>query len=280
MSDRLNRVIFMLKEDLGVILSIAFGMFLFILFFEPFAPEKFDRNNMLLFDAGFGVIVYLYIVLVRVGFHSFIQNFEQSNHEANLPYFFGGFIMIVLSSVTFAFYLRYVGSVNVSFFLMFKVIIICFVPPVILFLNDSRKELYQQNELLIQEKKLLQKEVEKLEDDYLNKSIEFVSENKNDNLTLVIANTVYIKSADNYVEIAYKEDEEYKKKLIRTTLKNIELQIRPYPNFIRCHRSCIVNFHYIEKLDKNYGNHWITLTGFHEQIPVSRQYLLRVKESI
>ena len=157
MSDRLNRVIFMLKEDLGVILSIAFGVFLFILFFEPFAPEKFDRNNMLVFDAGFGVIVYLYIVLVRVGFNRFIQNYEQSNHEANLPYFFGGFITIVLSAVTFAFYLRFVGSVNISFFLMFKVIIICLLPPVILFLNDSIKELNQQNESAYSGKEIIAK---------------------------------------------------------------------------------------------------------------------------
>jgi DNA-binding LytR/AlgR family response regulator len=95
----------------------------------------------------------------------------------------------------------------------------------------------------------------------------------------LIADVAFIKSADNYVEIVYVEGDTYKKKLIRNTLKNIELQIKQYSNFIRCHRISIVNFHFIEKLNSNYGNHWITIKGYEEHIPVSRQYLLKLKES-
>jgi len=71
-----------------------------------------------------------------------------------------------------------------------------------------------------------------------------------------------------------------RKKLIRNTLKNIEFFIKQYSNFIRCHRTCIVNMHYIEKLHQDYSSHWITIKGSNEKIPVSRQYLLKLKEAL
>ena len=279
MNKKLNQLIYLLKEDMRIFLSISFGVFLFVLFFQPFLLDRFDFSNRLLFVAGLGAIVFLFMVLVRIAFPWLIQNYDQSNHEPVLPYYIGSFIILALSSVGFAFYLHYVGLVSISFYIMFKVVLICLAPPVSLRLYDAVKELKQQNESLIKEKEIIQKQIEKYEDDYLNKSIEFISENSTGNLNLLITDIAFIKSADNYVEIAYKEGDDFKKKLMRNTLKNIEQQIKPYSNFIRCHRICIVNTHYIEKLNRNYNNHWLTIKGYNEQIPVSRQYLLKLKET-
>ena len=94
-----------------------------------------------------------------------------------------------------------------------------------------------QNESANREKKTVQKQIEKYEEDYLNKSVEFISENITENFSLLIAEVVLIRSADNYVEIVYKEGDTFKKKLIRNTMKNIEQQIKQYSNFLRCHRA-------------------------------------------
>ena len=222
----------------------------------------------------------MFIFLVRVVFRWIIRNQLNSDNTSVINIYLDGILILTLSSVAFAFYLRYVGLVHLSFYIVFKIVIICFVPPVILRFYDLIKELRQQNELLISEKKKIQNKVEKLEEDNLNKSIEFISENKAEILTLLIAEIAFIRSADNYVEIVYKQDNNFKKNLIRNTLKNIELQLKEYSNFIRCHRICIVNRHYIEKLSKSYNNHWITIRGYKEQIPVSRQYLLKLKEAL
>ncbi|MCX6256970.1 MAG: LytTR family DNA-binding domain-containing protein [Bacteroidia bacterium] len=270
----------LLKKDLGLLLSISFGVFLFILFFQPFSLDSFDFNNRLLFIAGLAAIVFLFMVLIRTVLPWIINDYDQSKHEQYLPSYILNFSILVLSSVAFAFYLHYVGFVSISFYVMFKVVIICIAPSLALWLYDALNGLRQQNESLIREKEVIQKHVEKYEEDYLNKSIEFVSENSAENLNLLIADIAFIKSADNYVEIVFKEGDHFKKKLIRNTLKNIEQQIRPYSNFIRCHRICIVNRHYIEKLDRNYHNHWLTIKGYSEQIPVSLQYLVKLKEAI
>jgi DNA-binding LytR/AlgR family response regulator len=280
MNNKLDQLVQLLNEKLRLLLSISFGIFLFILFFQPFPIDRFDFNDNLLFVAGFGAIVFLFMFLLRVAIPWMIKKSHQTVNEPVLTSYLSGFIILALCSVAFVFYLRYVGFVSISFYIVFKVVLTCLAPPVALKLYDVNKELIQQNESLISERKTIQKQVEKYEEDNLNKSIEFISETGTENLTLLIAEVVFIQSADNYIEIAYMDGDNFKKMLIRNTLKNIELQIKQYSNFIRCHRTCIINMHYIEKLNQDYSSHWITLKGYHEKIPVSRQYLLKLKETL
>jgi DNA-binding LytR/AlgR family response regulator len=280
MNKKLDLFIDELKEELSLLLSISFGIFLFVLFFQPFPFIDFDFNNSLLFVGGLGAIVFLIMVLVRITFPWIFKRNIPEDHKLVLPAYFNSFIILLLSSAAFVFYLRYVGKVNITFFITFKVIIICIAAPLILWIHDLIYDLKQQNELLDVEIKIIQKQVDKFEDDILNKSIEFPSENYSENISLRISEVALIKSADNYVEIVYKEGEAFKKKLIRNTLKNIEIQVKQYSNFLRCHRICIVNLHYIEKLSRRNHNHWLTIKGFEEPVPVSRQYLLKLKEAV
>jgi DNA-binding LytR/AlgR family response regulator len=280
MSNKLDHFINDLKEELGLLLSISFGVFLFVLFFQPFPFSNFDFNNTLLFVGGLACIIFLIMVVGRLTIPGVFQRTNPDSHALVLPSYFIGFLILILSSVAFVFYLRYVGMVRITFFITVKAILICLVPPIILGLFDLINDLKQQNEILLVEKKIMQKQVDKYQEDILNKSIEFPSENSSDKLSLKISEVALIKSADNYVEIVYKDGETFKKRLIRNTMKNIEFQIKQYNNFLRCHRVCIVNLHYIERLNRSNHNHWLTIKGFEEPVPVSRQYLLKLKEAV
>jgi DNA-binding LytR/AlgR family response regulator len=277
MSDtNLDHLIVLIKKELRLLLSISFGIFLFVLFFEPFTLDRFDFNNRLIFVAGLAGIIFLLMAVVRVILRWFIPEYGQPNHEP-LSYM-GGFAILALSSVAIAFYLRYVGETEISFYIMFKVLLICLAPPVVLRLSDLFQELKQQNESLLSQKETIQNRVRQYEDDYLNKSIEFTSDNHSENLVLPVAEVVLMKSADNYVEVVYREGDSFKKKLLRTTLRNIEQQTKPYSNFTRCHRTSIVNTFYVERLHRKFNNHWLTIKGYPKEIPVSRQYLLKLRE--
>jgi DNA-binding LytR/AlgR family response regulator len=163
---------------------------------------------------------------------------------------------------------------------MFKVVLICFAPPVALRLYDLIKRLKFENESLQEQQSIFQKQLSKNEEENLNQLVELVSENLAEKLSLPVKDIAFIKSADNYVEIVYKEVGQFKKKLLRNTLKNIEQQLKPFPDFLRCHRICIVNKQHIDKLNKVYSNHWLTIKDYKEKIPVSRQYLIKLKEAV
>lgn len=278
--NKLDQLIFLIKKDIGLYLGISFGIFLFILFFQPFPIEKFDINNNLLFVAGLAAIIYLFLILIRIVLRWVSSSNEEIYLEPLIHSDVDDLIIWVLSSVSVAFYLRYVGSVSISFFIMFKIAFICFIPPLITRLYDQIKMLRQENESLVNEKVSILQKVEEFRNDYQNKSIEFSSDYGNEKLTLPIADVVLLKSADNYVEIIYLEENNLKKKLIRNTLRNIEQQIRPYSNFIRCHRTAIVNIYHIEELNLKYSNYFLSIREYDEQIPVSRQYLLKIRENI
>jgi hypothetical protein len=278
--NKLNQLIQLLNEKLRLFLSISIGVFLFILFFQPFPLIRFDFNNRLIFTGGFGAIVFLFMFIVLIALPWLFLKKSPKNDIIHYPSSINGFFIFLLSSVAFAFYLRYVGGVGITFFIMSKIIFICLVPPVILRLYDVIADLKYQNEKLISEKKTFLHQIDECQENNLNASIEFVSETNTDNLSLQVAEIAFIKSADNYVEIAYYEQDKLIKKLIRNTLKNIELQLKQYASFIRCHRTCIVNTHFIEKLNKSFNSYWIKISGYDEQIPVSRQYLLKLKESL
>jgi DNA-binding LytR/AlgR family response regulator len=277
---KVEQLIDNLKEEFGLLFSLSLGIFLFILFFQPFTINNFDFNNSLLFVGGSGVIVFIVMCLVRIIIPWIFRKKDEEIKRLLLPSFFNGFIILVITSLAFVFYIRYVGLVSITFFLTIRIILICLVPPVLLGLYDYIDELKRHNELLVIERKSIQKQIGKYEEELLNKSIEFISENASENFSLLIAEVAFIRSADNYVEIVYKEGDVFKKKLIRNTLRNIELQLKQYTNFIRCHRICIVNLYYIEKLIRNNNNHWLIIKGYDEQVPVSRQYLLKLKEAL
>jgi DNA-binding LytR/AlgR family response regulator len=279
-STKLNQLIDLIKQDFMLLLSIAVGVFLFILFFQPFPLERFDFNNRLIFVAGLGGIIFFFMLVIRIIVPWSVQSYKSGKQEIELPSYVGGFTILTLSSIGFAFYLNYVGLVTITFHIMFKVVLICLAPPVALRLYDVIHELRQQNILLIKEQDIIQRQIDKYQEEQENKPIEFLSENSNEKINLYLIDVAFIKSADNYVEIVYKEGDELKKKMIRNTLKHIEHQLKLYPAFVRCHRTFIVNTLHVESLQRKINNHILKLKGYKENIPVSRQYLLKLKEAI
>ncbi|MGE5426574.1 MAG: LytTR family DNA-binding domain-containing protein [Methylococcaceae bacterium] len=280
MNKKLEQILLLIKEDRKLFLKISFGVFLFILFFQPFALEHFDFNNRLLIIAGMAIIVFLSMALVKAALIWIIKSESQTFQDPTMLSYLGGFIIMVMDSIALAFYLRYVGNVSITFYTMFKIILISLSTPVVLVISYEIIDLKQQIALLTEQKVNTKKVLQDQKQNYLSESIVFTSDNSTDNLTLHVSDVTLIKSADNYVEIAFMENKLIRKKLIRNTLKNVEQLIKPYPNFVRCHRICIVNTLYVEKLNKKFNNYWITIKGSEEQIPVSRQYLLKLKESI
>jgi hypothetical protein len=280
MNGKNNQFTQFLNDKLRLLLGTSFGIFLFILFFQPFPIDRFDFNNRLLFVAGFGAIIFLIIFLVLFIFSRILKKKFENGNEPSSVHYLSSLIILILCTVAFAFYLRYVGSVRMSFFIIFKAILICSFPPVVIKIFEANKKLIQENASLESEMKAIQIQIDKCQEETLSRDIEFISETGSENLNLILADIIFIQSADNYVDIAFMDGDIIKRKLLRNTLKNIELQLKKYSNFVRCHRTCIINIHYIDKLQHDFSSHWITIKGYPEKIPVSRQYLLKLREML
>lgn len=255
------------------ILGVTVGIFLFLIFFLPLNPltEEFNKKTLIL--AGFGGIIFIFLMLLRIVIPSLFPKLFRPEKWSLMKEIVLHFLFLVLNSVAFSFYARYVGKIEVTFHLVVNIVLISLAPVIILiiiyeynFLKKRLQELLNQNDL-----------PEILEN---TDGIEFESENQSEHLFLFPEQIILIKSANNYIEIIYKQNEKVSRRLIRNSLKNTEKLLSKYPSLIRCHRSYIINKNCIQNIQKGAEGLKLSLFDYSFEINVSRQYVLKVKEAL
>ena len=96
------------------------------------------------------------------------------------------------------------------------------------------------------------------------------SENSKDNLAME-ANELYcIAAADNYVEVYYLSENKPVKKLMRTTMRSVQSNLKPYSQFYRCHRAYIINLEKVKEVTGNAQGYKLILENFDVLVPVAR----------
>jgi hypothetical protein len=249
--------------------GIALGLFLFILFFQPFELDNTDVNNYILTIAGFSGITFLLIGILQIILPwSFPKRLNNKNWDLKREIILQ-FLLWGLNSVAWAFYIVYVAGVKLSMYLEVKIVLLSLAPPlIILFIKEIRSLRIQLENIKVQHREKRQEH------------IELVSENRSEKLIMESSELILIKSAENYVEVIYLAGGTWTKKLLRTTFKSIEDQLRPFSQMIRCHRTYIVNLDHVLRLHREYGRISLKMNEIEENIPVSRQYLLAIKNAL
>ncbi len=101
--------------------------------------------------------------------------------------------------------------------------------------------------------------------------IVIVSSNQKQRFQISIENLLYIKSADNYIEIFYLSNQQVNMHLMRKNLKDIEDEFGLNQSLIRCHRSYIINSNNIDHVDRLNNKVEVYIAG--EVISVSKKYV-------
>lgn len=265
-----------LKINARSIVSVSLGIFLFLLFFQPFNIQNPDFNNRLLILATFGAITLVLLSLFRLVIPSiFTKSFSEERWNVKKEIIIN-LLFVIFNSVSFSFFAKYVGRVPANFHTVINIVIMSITSAVVIVVNNRLFLLKKQVAILsgnsseVFQKPTLPKKIE----------IEFESENKSEYFKLFIGQVILIKSANNYIEVIYKNEDKVTKRLIRNTLKNTEALLKKFPEMIRCHRSCIVNKNLIQKATRGSDGLMLIMFDYNQQIHVSRQYVLQVKEAI
>ncbi|MFX1705110.1 LytTR family transcriptional regulator DNA-binding domain-containing protein [Chitinophaga sp. CC14] len=97
-------------------------------------------------------------------------------------------------------------------------------------------------------------------------------------LTLHPGKLLLMKAEDNYVQVFYISGNTISKELIRTSLKKLESYLSP-DNFVRAHRSYLVNISKVVLFKKNTKGHYLELEGLNDiSVPVSATCLTAFQE--
>jgi len=110
--------------------------------------------------------------------------------------------------------------------------------------------------------------------------VTLTGENKGDNLQLALAQLLFIKSADNYCELAIFSDNKVSNKLLRSSLTGILKQLPCHSTVHRCHRSYAVNLALVELSTGNAGGLQLLMKPIGITVPVSRSYVDVIKQAL
>jgi len=266
-----------LKINARTITSVSLGIFLFLLFFQPFEIQNPDFDNRLIILATFGAITLVLLSIFRLVIPSiFIQTFSEERWTIKKEIIID-LLFVISNSVAFSFFARYVGGVRINFPIAINIVILSISAAAVLVTINRIYMLKKQIEELSQ---YVPDDLKQKQESYKDEMIDFESENKTEFFQIPSSQVLLIKSANNYIEVLYQDAGKINKKLIRNTLKNTEEQLANYEDMIRCHRSYIVNRKHVQKLTRgNYGLE-LSLFNYSQQIHVSRQYALKVKEAL
>lgn len=280
LEDRKINLMTSLKEEFGRIFMLSFGVFLFILFFQPFPLGMLDYNDRLIYVTGFGVIEFVFACLVLVIVPMIVPKWFMVGEWESGPPLLLSLTLILITSTAFSFYIRFVGKVPLTFYIVFKVVLVCLLPILSLIFLYKNKSLENIIIILKEQNKNLKQKVRTFEDKVNDEIIKIETSNKSEQFVLKHKDIIAVKSADNYIEVFYLINDSVEKKLLRNTLKSVESQLADHSDFIRCHRTSLVNTAHIVKLARNYSGYYLKMKYLEEIIPVSRQYLEQVRASL
>lgn len=256
-----------------LIIAFLFGVFTFmeIWLYQPFDTSEYHASGKNVFLSGYGVVVTLsYILSYAVPLILYLKIYGQKKwnwfKESGVLVLF----LTVTALLTRIYHHQYFGHTDYSFtsflYWLQGTFILGFFLFVLLFLwkwHKTKKPGFFKNG------------TEKASTvDLLTL---YGSNKKNQPIQIKASELIYLRSEKNYIELFCHKKEEIKKHILRNTLENMQKQLSGN-EFIRIHRSYLINKNYAVKLFTRRSMYFILITEPKKiELPVSRKYLDTVR---
>ena len=260
-----------------MIIAISIFIGLFLMVFQPFGLQFIEMEYKELYLFGYGVVTFCFMVLNLIiipkifPWHFADENWTVKRHIIWLVIDIG---MIAAGNYLYSVWVDFFPWAGIDGFLVFlgfTIPIGLFPAVIITFIQQNinlRKNLESSSEIntSISHKKEHIETDKKLDLNAGNQSYSFQYDQ-----------ILFIESEGNYVKVHYRDGEEVKYEMIRSTMKSIEDLISDKVLF-RCHRAFIVNLDYVQKVEGNSQGYILEMEYSNDQIPVSRSYVKPFKK--
>ncbi len=249
-----------------------------------------SENADLLLKQILNVFTYGFIVILVSLIFSLVlpaiypKTFDNDNWNVLKTILFFVMSVITIAILITVYAYNYDNSYNLDFFsllflVMIRSVVLSFFP-IILIVFYIERSLYKKNNIRaveINSKLREEKEFRQVDNQFFT-----FAKGTNDEIKISENNLLYIKAEGNYCLLAYNENSILKNKLIRSSLKNIELILKNSKYFVRCHKSYIININQISNVIGNAKGYTFYIKKYNTSIPVSRSFskalVLKIKK--
>jgi hypothetical protein len=264
-----------LKYNSKISFFISIGIFAFLFLFQPFGIHSLPLKERYYLITGFAVITFIALSFNLLFIPSLFPKIFTSG-EWNIKKEILWYTWILFTILTGLFLLNNsLGVMKVSFPVVVMLILTGVIPiTVLIIVNHNRMlriHLKMADDLnkKLRENKSLQERM-----------IYFNSAYQKDSLAIKVNSLLFIRSANNYIEVFWKEANILKNQMVRCSMASAEEIISEYKFILKCHRSYIVNINLIEKIEGNSQGYKLFFENFSNPVPVSKNFVSRLKEMI
>ncbi|MBL7827490.1 MAG: LytTR family transcriptional regulator DNA-binding domain-containing protein [Saprospiraceae bacterium] len=256
-------------------LLIGMGVFAVLAVFQPFGTYVFEHDLKYLLLAGYGLLIPLtgvalreIIALIKPEF------FDRSKWTFRRELVLTG--LFLLGGVVMSYFYHHLAiggrlSVRGFFWFVFFALTTVSLPMALLL---AWRFFYVKNQLAISELSQQLTPAETL--------ITLLGENRNEKLTLHRDEVLYLRAADNYVEIFLLKNQQVQRLMFRGALSSMFQQLEKVGTFKQVHRSFVVNMDHTVRLEGKSPAYFLVFENAPatEEIPVSRLVVADIRETL
>jgi len=264
-----------LKYNSKIVFFISIGVFGFLYLFQPFDISSLENKDKFNLIVGLALITFLSLSFSLLFLQSmFTRLFSNLKWNIKKEILWNVWILFSISS-GYYFYCKSLGILEFEYHIVLTLLFIAVIPITALIIVNRnriiRSHLHFANDL---NKKL--KENKQIPE----KTVLFDSDYQKDSLVLKVSLILFIRSANNYIEVFWKESDTVKSQLVRCSLTKAEEMLKDDKFIFRCHRSYMVNINYIEKVKGNSEGYRLFFDNVGFSVPVSKNFAKKLKELI
>ncbi len=258
-------------------------VFLFLFVFRPFGLSELP-NGILTASLGYGFTTFAVMALLNLALPPLFSTYfseERWTVGRELTWTALNIALIGLANLVYSGSIQFFSFSFGSLLIMegFTLAVGIFPVGISILLKESRlKKKYEQRSEAINQ--VLDEQPPVLIPPPSSEQLLLPSETSADNFSLSVEKLLYIRSADNYVEVFYKGLYAVERKLLRNSLKNIAEALQDRPNLFRCHKSYLVNLGQVHHVSGNAQGYKLHLRELDQLIPVSRQWNEEIKSRL
>jgi hypothetical protein len=264
-----------LKHNTKIIFFISVGVFGFLFLFQPLQINELATRDKYFLVIGLGVITFLSLSLNLLILPSLFPKILSGNSWNVKKEILWDIWILFTVCVGYFLYYKALGIMVFGFEMIITMVLIATVPiSVLIVLNRNRLLRSYLNSA--RELNIKLKEHKSLPD----KLVHFISDYQKDNLSIKVSLILFVRSANNYIEVFWKEGHAVKSQLVRCSLTKAEDILKDDKFIFKCHRSYLANINHIDKIEGSSQGYRLFFESVDFPVPVSKNYADKLKDLI
>jgi hypothetical protein len=264
-----------LKYNAIIAFFISVGVFGFLYLFQPFDISSLADRDKFNLIAGLSLVTFLSLCFNLLFLQSmFTRLFANLKWNITKEILWNVWILFAISSGYYLF-CKILGILEFEYNIVLTLLFTAVIPITALIIVNynriMRNHLQFANELnkKLKDHKLIQE-----------KTVLFESDYQKDSLLLKVSQILFIRSANNYIEVFWKEKDNVNSQLVRCSLTKAEELLKEDKFIFKCHRSYMANINHIEKVEGNPQGYKIFFDKVDFAVPVSKNFAKKLNELI